>query len=225
MPEEEFFATLRETLRTTRTTRVRRAARLAEIELEADRLRVEISELDELEGRTRQSWRRLMDSEIGVEPLVSTPSDRDIEAALQHDAARERAAAFNSPPQNPYNPPAYPNQFNEQYAGEQYARTPSPPPVEKISRVENPSLRSGVEPTSDRFFDRTIPQATAMILREEGRALHVNELYNHLLDGGFNFTGQNPTISIAVSLNRNRRFRKVAPGTFDLTIRDVAQVS
>ena len=44
-----------------------------------------------------------------------------------------------------------------------------------------------------------------------------------LLEGGFQFTGQNPTISIAVSLNRNRRFRKVAPGTFDLTIRDAAQ--
>ncbi|MCP9493678.1 MAG: winged helix-turn-helix domain-containing protein [Pyrinomonadaceae bacterium MAG19_C2-C3] len=223
MPDEDLFATLRESLRQTRTTRARRAARLAEIELEADRLRVEISELDELEGRTRQSWRRLMDSEIGVEPLVSTPTDRDIEAALQHDAARERAA-FNPPP-NPYNAPAYPNQFNEQYAGEGgYARTASPP-IEKIPRVENPPLRSDVEPTSDRFFDRTIPQATAMILREEGRALHVNELYNRLLDGGFNFTGQNPTISIAVSLNRNRRFRKVAPGTFDLTIRDVAQVS
>ena len=218
MPDEDLFATLRESLRQTRTTRARRAARLAEIELEADRLRVEISELDDLEGRTRQSWRRLMDSEIGIEPIVSTPSDRDIEAALQHDAAREQRAAAYNPPPNAYNPPAYPTQFNEQYA------RPTQP-VEKIPRVENPVLRSGVEPTSDRFFDRTIPQATAMILREEGRALHVNELYNRLLDGGFNFTGQNPTISIAVSLNRNRRFRKVAPGTFDLTIRDVAQVS
>ncbi len=219
MPDEDLFATLRESLRQTRTTRARRAARLSEIELEADRLRVEISELDELEGRTRQSWRRLMDSEIGVEPLNVAPSDRDIEVALQHDAARERVAAYNSQPPNAYNAPAYPNQFNEQYT-----RTP-PPQVEKIPRIENPPLHRDVEPTSDRFFDRTIPQATALILREEGRALHVNELYNRLLDGGFNFTGQNPTISIAVSLNRNRRFRKVAPGTFDLTIRDVAQVS
>src|SRR2546423_10478680 len=88
-----------------------------------------------------------------------------------------------------------------------------------------PVLRSDIEPTSDRFYDRTIPQATTMILREAGGPLHVNELYNRLLDGGFSFTGHNPTISIAVSLNRNTRFRKVAPGTFDLVIRDAAKAS
>jgi hypothetical protein len=43
------------------------------------------------------------------------------------------------------------------------------------------------------------------------------------MDGGFVFNGNNPTISIAVSLNRNRRFNKVAPGTFDLVIRDATQ--
>ncbi len=88
-----------------------------------------------------------------------------------------------------------------------------------------PALRSDIEPTSDKFFDRTIPQATTMILREAGGPLHVNEIYNRLLDGGFSFTGHNPTISIAVSLNRNTRFRKVAPGTFDLVIRDAAKAS
>lgn len=88
-----------------------------------------------------------------------------------------------------------------------------------------PAVRSNIEPTSDRFFDRTIPQATTMILREAGGPLHVNEVYNILMEGGFSFTGHNPTISIAVSLNRNSRFRKVAPGTFDLVIRDAAKAS
>jgi len=88
-----------------------------------------------------------------------------------------------------------------------------------------PVMRSHIEATSDRFFDRTIPQATTMILREANGPLHVNEIYNRLLDGGFSFTGHNPTISIAVSLNRNSRFRKVAPGTFDLVIRDAAKAS
>ena len=88
-----------------------------------------------------------------------------------------------------------------------------------------PAVQSNIEPTSDRFFDRTIPQATTMILREAGGPLHVNEIYNILMDGGFGFTGHNPTISIAVSLNRNTRFRKVAPGTFDLVIRDAAKAS
>jgi len=88
-----------------------------------------------------------------------------------------------------------------------------------------PPVKNNIEAISDRFFDRTIPQAATMILREAGGPLHVNEIYNQLMEGGFSFTGQNPTISIAVSLNRNTRFRKVAPGTFDLVIRDAAKAS
>jgi hypothetical protein len=100
-------------------------------------------------------------------------------------------------------------------------RTPNPlerrPPI--------PTVRNNVEALSDRFMDRTIPQAVTLLLREEGGPLHVNEIYNRLLEGGFKFTGQNPTISVAVSLNRNTRFRKVAPGTFDLVMRDASKAS
>lgn len=104
------------------------------------------------------------------------------------------------------------------------ARAELSPPVAQ-QRHNVPPVRTNIEATSDRFFDRTIPQATTMILREAGGPLHVNEIYNQLLEGGFSFTGHNPTISIAVSLNRNSRFRKVAPGTFDLVIRDAAKAS
>lgn len=92
-------------------------------------------------------------------------------------------------------------------------------------RQQIPLVRTDVEALSDRFMDRTIPQAVTLLLREEGGPLHVNELYNRLLEGGFRFTGENPTISVAVSLNRNSRFRKVAPGTFDLMIRDASKAS
>jgi hypothetical protein len=92
-------------------------------------------------------------------------------------------------------------------------------------RQNVPPLRTNIAALDDRFFDRTIPQATTMILREAGGPLHVNEIYHRLMEGGFSFTGNNPTISIAVSLNRNTRFRKVAPGTFDLVIRDAARAS
>jgi|SRR5580765_552838 len=98
-------------------------------------------------------------------------------------------------------------------------------PESSQQRHNIPAIRSNVEAVSDRFFDRTIPQATTMILREAGGPLHVNEIYNRLMEGGFSFTGHNPTISIGVSLNRNSRFRKVAPGTFDLVIRDAAKAS
>lgn len=96
-------------------------------------------------------------------------------------------------------------------------------PVER--RPQIPTVRNNVEALSDRFMDRTIPQAVTLLLREEGGPLHVNEIYNRLLEGGFKFTGQNPTISVAVSLNRNSRFRKVAPGTFDLVMRDASKAS
>jgi hypothetical protein len=102
-------------------------------------------------------------------------------------------------------------------------RSQAPPAVERRQQI--PTVRNNVEVMSDRFIDRTIPQAVTLLLREEGGPLHVNELYNRLLEGGFKFTGQNPTISVAVSLNRNSRFRKVAPGTFDLVMRDASKAS
>src|SRR4030095_14294403 len=92
-------------------------------------------------------------------------------------------------------------------------------------RAALPPLRSDVKVTSERFLDRPIPQTTAMLLRESGAPLHVNEIYNRLLEGGFQFTGANPTISIPVSRNRNPRFCKIAPGTFDLKIRDASKAS
>lgn len=102
-------------------------------------------------------------------------------------------------------------------------RAPAPIPMER--RPQIPVVRNNVEALSDRFLDRTIPQAVTLLLREQGGPLHVNEIYNRLLEGGFKFTGQNPTISVAVSLNRNTRFRKVAPGTFDLVMRDASKAS
>ncbi|HEX8493280.1 MAG TPA: hypothetical protein VF658_10600 [Pyrinomonadaceae bacterium] len=99
------------------------------------------------------------------------------------------------------------------------------PPREPTHKHHIPPLRTDVEVKSDRFADRTISYAATALLRESREPLHVNEIYNRLLEGGFNFTGHNPTISIAVSLNRNPRFRKVAPGTFDLVMRDASQAS
>ncbi len=190
MPDDNLLATLEQSLRQTRATRTRLATRLNELELEAEKLRTEVGELDAIASQTEAAMFRILSSVLASVPHA-TPSDVEIEAALRRDSATARATVQGSAPRQAPLPPARPD----------------------------------VEAQSDRFFDRTIPQATAMILREAGGALHVNEIYNRLLEGGFQFTGHNPTISIAVSLNRNRRFRKVAPGTFDLTIRDAAQAS
>src|SRR5262245_51366431 len=65
-------------------------------------------------------------------------------------------------------------------------------PVER--RPQIPTVRNNVEAMSDRFMDRTIPQGVTLLLHEQGGPLHVNEIHNRLLEGGLQFTGQNPTI-------------------------------
>ena len=197
MGSENLLATLEQSLRQARVTRSRIASRLADIEAEAERMRTELSEMDALVSQTEAAMFRIM-SGMFTAQTSAAPSDAEIEAALRRDAVRAAA---------------------------QLQQQTQAPPVAGVARHEMPPVRTNAEPMNDRFADRTIPQATAMLLREAGGPLHVNEIYNRLVEGNFQFTGHHPTISIAVSLNRNQRFRKVAPGTFDLVIRDASQTS
>jgi hypothetical protein len=176
------------------------AARLRELETEADNVRAELAEMDTLASQTEAAIYRLLTSVLSSGNLsLGLPSDAELEAAMRQ--------SHHSAPTHPSQPPTHP------------AYTA----VERRQQI--PTVRNNVEVLSDRFMDRTIPQAVTLLLREEGGPLHVNEIYNRLLEGGFKFTGQNPTISVAVSLNRNTRFRKVAPGTFDLVMRDASKAS
>lgn len=188
-PSENLLSRLEQSLRQSRAARMHLGARLRELEAEADSVRAELAEMDNLASQTEAAIYRLLSSVLQSSNLSlgSLPSDAELEAAMRTPAMRGHA------------------------------------PVER--RPQIPTVRNNVEALSDRFVDRTIPQAVTLLLREEGGSLHVNELYNRLLEGGFKFTGQNPTISIAVSLNRNTRFRKVAPGTFDLVMRDASKAS
>jgi len=199
MPDDNLLATLEQSLRQTRATRNRLAARLADLELEAEKLRTELGEMEAIGTQTEAAMFRILSSMLNTVPAQKSPSDVEIEVALRRDEAQGR--------------------------NETQSRNSHQPTYQTGPRSTLPPVRADVEVTSERFLDRTIPQATALLLREAAGPLHVNEIYNRLLEGGFQFTGHNPTISIAVSLNRNGRFRKVAPGTFDLTIRDAAQVS
>ncbi|MDT7689762.1 MAG: hypothetical protein QOJ70_1662 [Acidobacteriota bacterium] len=208
MPDENLLATLENGLRQARGTRSRLASRLADLEAEAERVRTELNEMDAIISQTEAAMFRILSSMFNSQS-TATPSDAEIEFALRRDAATAARIQQQSPA-----PPASYSQG-------------SPAQQEHVFRQHHqiPPIRGDIAPKSDRFFERTIPHAAAVLLRESGAPLHVNELYNRLLEGGFQFTGQNPTISIAVSLNRNRRFRKVAPGTFDLVMRDAAQAS
>jgi hypothetical protein len=214
-PSDNLIARLEQSLRDSRAARLRLSARLRELEAEADTVRTELAEMDNLASQTEAAIYRLLSSVLAANNLSSGfssgfPSDAELEAAM-------RQSTHTARPQNPVDlrqPHAAPVDVRHQAA-----------PQAEVRRQPIPTVRSNVEAISDRFIDRTIPQAVTMLLREEGAPLHVNEIYNRLLEGGFKFTGANPTISIAVSLNRNTRFRKMAPGTFDLMMRDASKAS
>lgn len=195
-PNENLLSRLEQSLRQSRAARMHLAARLRELEVEADAVRAELAEMDTLASQSEAAIYRLLTSVLASGNLTGN----SFSSGLPSDAELEAAIRPTSAP------------LRTQFAIE-------------ARRQEIPTLRPNTEPMSDRFMDRTIPQAVTLLLREEGGSLHVNEIYNRLLEGGFKFTGQNPTISIAVSLNRNTRFRKTAPGTFDLMIRDASKAS
>jgi hypothetical protein len=207
MPDENLLATLESSLRESRATRSRLASRLADLEAEAERIRTQLNEMDAIVSQTEAALFRILSSNYGVQAAaLPRPSDAEIEAALRRDTAAGHSRGVQQP-----------------YAAPHRMTPPQAPRDEDSARHHIPPIRTDIEPKSDRFFERTISYAASVLLRESGGPLHVNEIYNRLLEGGFQFTGQNPTISIAVSLNRNNRFRKVAPGTFDLVMRDAAQ--
>ncbi|MCI0338877.1 MAG: winged helix-turn-helix domain-containing protein [Acidobacteria bacterium] len=81
----------------------------------------------------------------------------------------------------------------------------------EVAKIEQTEKSSNI-----RFNDFRIPQAATIVLREANRPLHVSEIYRRLADGGFEFRGQHQLITLAVSLSRSKRFRKVAPGTFEI---------
>ncbi|HEY3582043.1 MAG TPA: hypothetical protein VGK82_15920 [Pyrinomonadaceae bacterium] len=195
-PNENLLSRLEQSLRQSRAARMHLAARLRELEAEADSVRAELAEMDTLASQTEAAIYRLLSSVLASSNLsLGLPSDAELEAAMHQ--SQPRTARIQTQIERPI-----------QTAIDR--------------RQQIPTVRNNVEVLSDRFMDRTIPQAVTLLLREEGGPLHVNEIYNRLLEGGFRFTGQNPTISVAVSLNRNTRFRKVAPGTFDLVMRDAS---
>ena len=205
-PNENLLSRLEQSLRQSRAARMHLAARLRELEAEADSVRAELAEMDTLASQTEAAIYRLLSSVLASSNLsLGLPSDAELEAAMHQS---QPLGHTRSHPQSTLS--------HTQSHSQPRPQTP----VDRRQQI--PTVRNNVEVLSDRFMDRTIPQAVTLLLREEGGPLHVNEIYNRLLEGGFRFTGQNPTISVAVSLNRNTRFRKVAPGTFDLVMRDAS---
>lgn len=68
-----------------------------------------------------------------------------------------------------------------------------------------------------KYVGLSVPQATFLLLKEAGKALHAKEIYKRLIHGGVRMRGKTPITSIAISLSRDKRFIRVAPNTFELT--------
>jgi hypothetical protein len=66
-----------------------------------------------------------------------------------------------------------------------------------------------------KYVGKSVPEATYEILRESNRAMHAKELVQRLAEGGLQITGKTPLTSVATSLKRDKRFRKVGPNTFE----------
>jgi hypothetical protein len=208
MLNENLISTLEQSLRQTRNAQNRLLGRLREVETEAESLREEIEAMENSAEQTEAAIYSLL-ATMGSNKSRKNKSVQTQYEDDDYELARDlkRHPRVNTSNQN--------NQQNN------YGRNNS---VAYINHSRNvPSIAQNAEPVSHRFADRTITQACTLLLREATSPLHVNELYNLLVAGGFEFKGNNPTISIAVSLNRNRRFRKVAPGTFDLVMRNASQ--
>jgi len=214
MLDANLIATLEKSLQETRNAQARLMARLREVEHEGARLREEIQALENSAAQTESAVDGLLVAmRSGSRSLGSLKSLSIEEDAGSTSTVRAKSQPTISTPANTEH--SMPLPFHPKKSGT----------VAYLSQRRVPHKENNISAISNRFADRTITQACTLLLREAGEPLHVNELYNLLVSGGMEFKGNNPTISVAVSLNRNRRFRKVGPGTFDLMMRDASRAA
>lgn len=234
--EDNLISTLEHSLRQFQNAEQRLQERLRKVEAEAEDLKVEIEALQNSAGKTEEALESLFST-----MRSGTKSWKTHRKAIQEEEVEppkksryEEDDYQKIPRYEDENNYQKPTRYEDDYEmSRRYSRpnvNNQPPPdnyrnnsVSYMKSSKNVApINRNFEMKSNRFADRTITQACTLLLRESTQSLHVNELFHLLVEGGFNFTGNNPTISIAVSLNRNRRFRKVAPGTFDLVMRDTS---
>jgi len=186
MTEGSAIPALQRALNESRDAKRRIKGRLAELEAEMESLRSQLTSLSAIIEQTEMALRRAL-----------FPSEMEIEPAAPGRGYMEPPVAQPEPP--PRAGRAEAHAFRSTEIEEQVA-----------------TLRRNEQTSNVRFNDFRIPQAATIVLREAGHPLHVNEIYRRMADGGFEFRGQHQLITLAVSLSRSKRFRKVAPGTFEL---------
>jgi HB1, ASXL, restriction endonuclease HTH domain len=68
-----------------------------------------------------------------------------------------------------------------------------------------------------KYAGKSVPEAAYQVLREANRTMHARELVQRLVEGGLQNKGKTSLTSVATSLKRDKRFRKVGPNTFEAT--------
>ncbi len=239
--EENLISTLEQSLRQFQNAESRLQERLRKVEAEAEDLKIEIAALQNSAEKTEEALHSLIPtmrsgSKMWKAHKKSQEEDGDYQRKSRYEDEGDYQRKFRYEDENDYQRKPRHEEDDYEMPPRRYnspnVNPPPPPPDYRKKSASHSNMQDNVAPINrnfesrdNRFADRTITQSCTMILRESSSALHVNELYNLLVAGGFKFSGNNPTISIAVSLNRNRRFSKVAPGTFDLVMRDASKAA
>ena len=66
-----------------------------------------------------------------------------------------------------------------------------------------------------KYVGMNVSEAAFHILKDAHTAMHAKDICHRLIEGGLRIKGKTPVTSIATSLKRDRRFKKVAPNTFE----------
>lgn len=204
MTENIAIEAMHRALREARDARKRSESRLIDLESEAAMLRSQIASLDVVIEQTTGALKMAMFpaeyAVAAVPPTVEAPQ------AAPRQTTGVRPPVTTRRPTAPPSPSFYAN--DPQVALE----------LEDLEAIEAGTAAQKLNRNSGniRFNDFRIPQAATIVLREAGEPLHVSEIYARMEEGGFEFRGQHQLITLAVSLSRAKRFRKVAPGTFEL---------
>ncbi|HEY6402793.1 MAG TPA: hypothetical protein VI479_15355 [Blastocatellia bacterium] len=184
------LASLQRSLGEYREAKRKTKTRLAEIEAEAEMLRSQLATIDAIIGQTEIALRKVLFPTDSYAATGFPDSKPDSKLDSRGDSRLDnRSVSYEIAPYRP-----------------------SGAEIED----EVAELQRNEETSNVRFNDFRIPQAATIILREASSALHVSEIYRRMAEGGFEFRGQHQLITLAVSLSRSKRFRKVAPGTFEL---------
>ena len=66
-----------------------------------------------------------------------------------------------------------------------------------------------------KYVGMNVSEAAFHVLCDARSAMHAKEICDRLIEGGLRIKGKTPVTSIATSLKRDRRIRKVGPNTFE----------